>query len=63
MPCPCRVVLTVFARPRCCQVANLVCSPDSFFKEEDNWFGFIAVSRDDDGQKEVRRASVAPALS
>ncbi|CAM9520983.1 unnamed protein product [Ectocarpus sp. 6 AP-2014] len=27
-------------------VANLVCSPDSFFSAEDNWFGFIGLSKD-----------------
>lgn len=32
------------------QVANLVCSPDSFFSAEDNWFGFIGLSKD---KKEV----------
>ncbi|CAN0076223.1 unnamed protein product, partial [Hapterophycus canaliculatus] len=28
-------------------VANLVCSPDSFFSAEDNWFGFVALSADE----------------
>lgn len=32
------------------QVANLVCSPDSFGTDEDNWFGFMGLSND---EKEV----------
>ncbi|CAN0281450.1 unnamed protein product [Pylaiella littoralis] len=28
-------------------VANLVCSPESFFKAEDNWFGFMGLSKDE----------------
>ncbi|CAM9125375.1 unnamed protein product [Ectocarpus sp. 8 AP-2014] len=34
-------------------LANLVCSPSAFAVKEDNWFGFIAISRADHGGKEM----------
>lgn len=33
-----------------------MCSPESFFKAEDNWFGFVALSAD---TKEVSRRYIA----
>lgn len=42
------------------QLDNLVCSPRSFFMAEDNWFGFVALSKD---KKEVSQATCVAVLN